>query len=145
MAMEKVRPTSLATNANIKDRIHNAKRARKDKRNDKRKNERERTRLARKELNQVAPDQFSYPQAREDNTTPAHQETRNEPDWKNIPDNGSGITQFLWQEEIQEWQAEIRENEIKYWAALDRKEWEQTSEKTLEQEEQPMEQNPGPR
>ncbi len=76
----------------------------------------------------MAPDQFSYPKARESNTNPTH-EQRHEPDWKNIPDCGRGITQFLWQEEILSHRAEIRENEIKYWNALDKKEWQQVEEK----------------
>ncbi len=83
----------------------------------KKREERRNKRDARKELNQVSPDQFSYPKARECNTTTTPIPDR-EIDWKNTDDCGKGITHFLWKEEFATYRAEIRENEIKYWNAL---------------------------
>ncbi len=106
-------------------RSQNAILNRKAKRLDKRRNGRQLKRNARKELNQVAPDQFSYPKARDYTTAKPNDTDFSEMDRKNTEDCGKGISHFLWREEAAIHRTEIRENEIKYWNALDRKEYEQ--------------------
>ncbi len=93
----------------------------------KRRNEK---RNARKGLDQVAPVQSTYKQARDcnSNNTAQRDETLWEHNWKNIDDIGAGVTHFLWKEEQMEYKTQLRENELKMWKAMDEKDWKETQE-----------------
>ena len=73
----------------------------------------------------MAPAQLSYTKAQVSPIAKLQEDRTNFFDWKNKPDKGAGISHFLWKEKAKSHQTEVRENEIKYWNAADRKAWQQ--------------------